>query len=122
MTGPPTARPSRNIRLSPADGIALSHDRYDLRARDGMLICHVSRDHAERGIATGTLELWRGPDGAYLRAAASLVYPEHERRHAESHAKLPAPPRGAVPPVVYTSRHTMTGQVGCFRTRRVGPA
>ena len=94
MTGPPAARPVRNIRLSPADGIPLPHDSYDLRARDGKLICTVSRSRAEQGIASGALELWDGPSGAYLRAV-NLSYPPEAR------------PSNANP----DSRHTLHGDL-----------
>jgi hypothetical protein len=78
LNSPPAARPARNIRLSPADGIPLPHDSYDLRARDGKLICTVSRSRAEQGIVSGDLELWDGPSGAYLRAV-NLRYPDEAR-------------------------------------------
>ena len=73
-----TAARRESIRLSPAGGIALSQARYDLRARDGALLCTVTRERAEHGIRTGALELWSGPSGAYLRAVDSH-YPTESR-------------------------------------------
>jgi hypothetical protein len=67
MTGPPAARRPRDYRLCPANGIPLPHDRYDVRAGDGLLICRVSREAAEAQILAGTVEFHQGPSGAYLR-------------------------------------------------------
>ena len=64
---PPAAR-GQHIRLSPAEGRALSHDRYDLRGRDGAKVCDVAKDRAAKAIASGAMELWKGPSGVYLRA------------------------------------------------------
>lgn len=100
MTGPPTARPARNVRLSPADGIPLPHDSYALRARDGKLVCTVSRNRAEQGIASGVLELWDGPSGAYLRGT-NLSYPAEERSSNVSP----------------DSRHTLHGDLASARCR-----
>src|SRR5262249_39818661 len=66
MTGPPAARPHESNRLSPANGIPLLNDQYDLRGSDGLLICRVSRERAEQGIRAGQLELRQGRAGAYL--------------------------------------------------------
>jgi hypothetical protein len=71
----------------------LSHDKYDLRARDGKLICTVARAKAEQGIASGDLELWNGPSGACLRAVGSS-YPAGSR-HSN---------------IVPDSRHTLHGK------------
>lgn len=110
---------SADVRLSPADGIALSAASYDLRGRDGKLVCTVSRGRAESGLRSGALELWRGQSGIYLRAAG-LSYPSSDRATSRP-ANLATIPRGAVRPVVHTSRNAATGQVGSVRTRRVGP-
>ena len=134
MNLPPAARPIRDIRLSPADGEVLLKREYELRANDGTLVCLVSRRRAESGIASGCLELWRGPHGVYLRA----VYTEAERitpHRATPAGPAPQPwlalslaPRGAVTPRMrpwpdgYPRPHPACGQVGGFRVRRVGPA
>jgi hypothetical protein len=76
---PESAGDGRNIRLNPARTEGLSLDRYDLRARDGKLICTVSRDRAEQGIADGQLELWQGVHGAYLRPVTA-AYPTASRQ------------------------------------------
>jgi hypothetical protein len=110
-----------NIRLSPADTGALLMRAYDLRGRDGNRVCTVAREEAERGIAAGSLELWKGPAGAYLRSA-SLPYPERERATSRPPDSRPSLPRGAVRPVVHTSKNAACGQVGSYRARRVGPA
>lgn len=78
MSPPSAVRPSADIRLGPADGRALLNEVYDLRGRDGKVICGVPRDKAEQGIAAGQLELWRGRHGAYLRPVA-LSYPGESR-------------------------------------------
>jgi len=75
VNSPPAARP-RDIRLSPADGIALLRQRYDLRAADGLLICTVTRDAAARQIAAGVVELRQGRSGAYLQPVAREALPE----------------------------------------------
>lgn len=123
-TGPPASKPSQNIRLSPAAGGALRHERYDLRARDGKVIATVPRERARQGIAAGILELWSGPAGAYLRAVE--LAPPAEARPAsvqpDSRRVLPgAAPKGAIQPAVYTNRHAACGEVGFHRARRVGP-
>jgi hypothetical protein len=82
-----------SIRLSPADGIVLFKATYELRGRDGIKICDVARDKAEAGIRAGTLELWDGRHGAYLRGVG-LAYPEDGSR------------RVSVSP---DSRHTLHG-------------
>lgn len=48
-----------NVRLSPTAGIPPRNTSYELRARNGKLICFVSRERAEEGIADGRLESWR---------------------------------------------------------------
>jgi hypothetical protein len=78
---PPT-RSGQDLRLSPVKGIALSHEAYDLRGRDGYLICSVARAKAEQGIAAGTLELRMNSSGAYL-AAVDLGYPPVPRVSGE---------------------------------------
>jgi hypothetical protein len=113
-------RPIQHIRRSPADGKALLMCSYELRGRDGKRVCSVARGDAERGIAAGFLELWNGPAGAYLRSAA-LAYPERERATSRPPESRPSLPRGAVRPVVHTSRNAACGQVGGYRARRVGP-
>jgi hypothetical protein len=69
-----------DIRLSPAGGgaVSLDHETYDLRGRDGKRICRVSRQRAEEAIANGSLELWSGPAGAYLRSPETS-YPDRPR-------------------------------------------
>jgi hypothetical protein len=79
VTSAAPAAAGENIRLSPANGMALSRDSYELRARDGKLICTVARAKAEQAIDSGDLELWDGPHGAYLRAAW-ISYPEESRQ------------------------------------------
>jgi hypothetical protein len=77
MTGP--AARGQRTRLSPANGIVLLLDRYEVRAADGLLLCTVSRDAAARQIAAGTVELAYGRHGAYLRPiAASTPTPERD--------------------------------------------
>ncbi len=78
---PPAATPHKPVRLSPAhgEGVRLEHARYDLRSRDGAHICWVPRDRAEQGLAVGSLELWRGQGGAYLRAVG-VPYPTISRK------------------------------------------
>src|ERR1017187_9871046 len=78
----PPARSGQDLRLSPVKGIALSHKAYDLRGRDGYLICSVARAKAEQGIAAGTLELRMNSSGAYL-AAVDLGYPPVPRVSGE---------------------------------------
>jgi hypothetical protein len=92
MTSTGADRP-KDIRLSPADGIPLSNERYDVRARDGKLIRTVDRAKAELAIASGHFELWSGPSGAYLRPV-NLAYPT-ESRHSN---------------MVPDSRHTLHGR------------
>ena len=82
-----------SIRLSPADGIALLKPSYELRGRDGIKICDVVQEKAEAGIQAGTLELWEGRHGAYLRGVG-LAYPKDGSR------------RVSVSP---DSRHTLHG-------------
>jgi hypothetical protein len=77
----PPAVAGQRIRHSPADGIALLHHRYDVRAADGLLLCTVSRDAAAREIAAGTVELCQGPHGAYLRPAANGPLPDNRTHH-----------------------------------------
>jgi hypothetical protein len=114
----------QDIRFSPADGAALLHQSYDLRARDGKVIATVSRERAQRGIAAGALELWKGPAGAYLRSAL-LSRPAEARSTSvqpDSRNVLPgALPKGVIPPVIYSRRHATCGQMGHHRVRRVGP-
>jgi len=116
------AGPGRNIRVIPADGEALLKAVYELRALDGKRICSIGREAAERGLADGRLELWAGRHGVYLRYKG-LPYPDQprdpNRLSTDSH---PQAPKGAIRPVVLNRRHPATGQVGSFRTRRVGPA
>ena len=118
---PPGARAHTDIRLSPAKSGTLLMRSYDLRGRDGKLVCSVSREQALQGVAAGSLELWSGAAGAYLRAA-KLAYPEQARGASYSAGARPALPKGAVRPIVYTSKHAANGQVGGYRARRVGPA
>lgn len=113
-------RPDGHFRLSPADGITLSRENYELRGADGKLLFTVSRDRAERGISAGDLELWNGPHGAYLRASIRLPYPSAERRQSESAPRTSLAPKGAVRPVVHTSKNAACGQVGSCRSRQVG--
>jgi hypothetical protein len=124
MIPAPPARAPQIIRRSPANGEALLHARYDLRAADGLRLCSVSREAAERQIAAGTVELVQGRAGAYLRPVG-LAPPEYSRLasvSADSRKALPdTPPRGAIRPEVYTSRHAACGRVGFHRARRVGP-
>jgi len=120
VTGPPAARHT-DIRLSPGAGKALLMRSYELRGRDGKRVCTVSREQAQNGVDVGSLELWAGAAGAYLRAV-DLAYPEQARSTSYSADARPALPKGAVRPVVYTSKHTANGQVGGHRARRVGPA
>jgi hypothetical protein len=125
-TGPPIARPPQDIRLSPAEAgvVSLSNPRYDLRARDGKLICTVTRESAERGIVQGCFQLWRGPAGAYLRSVG-LTAPSDARPASvqqDSRKLLPgAPPKGAIQPKVGNRIHPTCGRVGCHRAYRVGP-
>jgi hypothetical protein len=114
-------RRHEHIRLSPADRVTLPAERYDLRGRDGKLICTVTRDRAQAGIASGVLELWSGTSGAYLRAVG-LSYPEFSRAPSRPVETWPSLPRGAVPPPVRTHKGTACGQVGGHRAHRVGPA
>jgi hypothetical protein len=120
----PPAASGQDIRLSPACAKGLLHERYDLRGRDGLRICIVSRDAAARQIAVGTVELVLGASGAYLRAT-SLPYPDQARHaHIETDSRIMQhgqPPKGAIRPVVYSARRPATGQVGSFRARRIGP-
>jgi hypothetical protein len=119
MNFPPAARPGEHIRIDPATATTLSRAIYELRGRDGQLICAVGRKRAECGLRAGALELWRGPSGAYLRAAG-LSRPDYERRQAAGRIFSPEPPRGVVlrPP---THDRTANGQVGGYRRLRVGP-
>jgi hypothetical protein len=123
------AAAGEHIRLSPADGRALHKNHYELRGRDGKLICTVRRDRAAAGIAAGALELWHGPSGAYLRAVG-LAYPEHDRHHATGSRVRAEPPRGAVAEQVWSHVRAASGQVGGIRrghsarrlANRSGPA
>jgi hypothetical protein len=107
-----------HIRLSPADGITLLGERYDLRGRDGKLITRVSRDRAEAGIASGALELWDGASGVYLRATG-LSYPEFSRAASRPVEILPPSSRTARLPAP-THRRVACGRVGGHRAHRVG--
>jgi hypothetical protein len=119
MNSPRSVRPNKDIRLSPADGEALSKQKYELRASDGALVCLVSRRHAESGIRAGSLTLWKGKSGAYLRATPIAVPP------------LPALPKGAVKAPPSSSqrgtlkkwpgrRHPVSGHVGSVRASWFG--
>lgn len=103
-----------DIRLQPADATRLS---YDLRGRDGVFICTVSRDKATAGLRAGIFELWRGRHGDYLRSQ-ELSYPEQSRAQSRLTAAAGAP-RGAVSEPVSNKRRPASGLVGSFRARRV---
>jgi hypothetical protein len=75
------AASGQHPRLSPANTEGLLHDRYDLRAADGLRICTVTRDAAARQIEAGTVELIQGPSGAYLRPVASGLLPDGRTHH-----------------------------------------
>jgi hypothetical protein len=81
------------IRLDPAEGIALLKPSYELRGRDGIKICDVVRERAEAGIHAGSLELWEGRHGVYLRGVG-LAYPDDGSRRVS---------------VAPDSRHTLHG-------------
>lgn len=81
MMGPPGAERPQSFRRGPADGTGLLHERYDLRAADGTLICSVARDAAARELAAGRVELRQGSSGAYLRPVAREVLPEDRAHH-----------------------------------------
>src|SRR5579883_3361403 len=118
MSSPPAARPSSDIRLSPADGRALLMPSYDLRGRDGKFICSLTSAQAERGLLSEALELWTGRHGVYLRATA-LRYPDISRQPSRVEAKNEVP-KGAIRPPVESKLRPATGLVGSFRSRRVG--
>src|SRR4051812_35498369 len=79
MTGPSAVRAHVEFRRSPAEGRGLLHDSYELRGRDGLLICRVSRHRAEEGIAAGQLVLRDGKHGAYLSAAGPAAVSLQDR-------------------------------------------
>jgi hypothetical protein len=81
MLGPPPAGAGQTIRRSPANGEALLHARYDLRAADGLRLCSVSREMAAAQIAAGSVVLVQGRAGAYLRPAAPGPLPESRTHH-----------------------------------------
>jgi hypothetical protein len=76
MSGPPAIEPAQTPRLSPANREGLRRNTYELRAHDGLLICMVGRQKAERGITEGYLELRMGPHGAFLRPVCFRDGPE----------------------------------------------
>jgi hypothetical protein len=80
---------AENIRRSPEYRVALSHDSYDLRGRDGLLLCRVERAKAERAIIAGVLELRTDSSGAYL-AAMALSYPPAARESNEQRSPFRA--------------------------------
>ena len=119
MTAPPAARPTYHFRLDPAqNATVLSKPFYELRARDGRLICQVSRDRAAAGLRVGALELWSGPHGTYLRSPLAR-YPQNERAQSNRES-LPKPPKGAVTEKVQTRKHTTCGVVGGHRRYHIG--
>jgi len=75
------SRRGEHIRRSPANGMGLLQERYDLRAADGLLLCSVSRDAAVREIGAGTVELCHGRHGAYLRPTAAGPLPDGRTHH-----------------------------------------
>jgi hypothetical protein len=76
---PPETGGVQPTRPSPAHGRALSHENYDLRTRDGLFICRVSREKAEQRIALGDIELASSRSGAFLRPVAPSSVPRRER-------------------------------------------
>ena len=56
-----TSNASHAVRVNEADALPLSCKAYELRGPDGQLVSFIGRDRAERGIRSGTLELWHGP-------------------------------------------------------------
>lgn len=116
---PPGAARGQHIRLSPADGTSVHLDRarYELRGRDGRLICTVARERAAQGIASGALEMWAGPSGAYLQAPEAC-YPDVARfanvhpdsRHTLHGDKATAP---ANPAALYRHNQMACNEYGC---------